>query len=126
MEGVVVNSEDVNLHNFFHVIGATLTENSLSLQTNDGLIEVTNGDTCNGTPGKLQVFSYSITNPDESDNWTYVQTKLSNFENYVLSPHTSIPPGDCLIIEFDNEKSSTDKICETYKIAIDRGKLRGG
>jgi len=126
LEGVVVNKENVNLHNFFHVVGATLKDDSLAIPTVDGMLEVKNGNTCNDAAGKLQVFVYKITNPDERGAWTYEQTKLNNFNDYVISPHSNVPPADCIIIEFDNEKATTDRICETYRLAIDRGDLRGG
>lgn len=125
LEGVVVEYGEVSLHNFFHVIGGQLEGDSLSIPTNDGIIELQNGEQCNGKEGKLQVFVYKINNPDERKQWVYEQTKLEGFEDYVLSPHSNVPPGDCIIIEFDNDKDSTDKICETYKIAVDKGELRG-
>jgi len=64
--------------------------------------------------------------PDEQKKWVFEQQKLENFEDYILSPHTSIPPGDCIIIEFDSDKEKTDHICETYKVSIERGDLSGG
>jgi len=125
LEGVVVKYGDVSLHSFFHVIGGQLEDDSLSIPTNDGIIELQNGDQCNGKEGKLQVFVYNVNNPDERKQWVYEQTKLDDYENYVLSPFSNVPPGDCIIVEYDVAKDSTDKICETYKIAVDRGELSG-
>jgi len=126
VEGVVINDEDVNLHSFFHVIGGNLAQDSISMPTNDGLLDASNGDMCNDQPGTLQVFVYKVTNPGEQKNWTYQQIKLDNIEDYVLSPATNMPPGDCIIVEFDQQKDSTDKICETFRLAIERGELSGG
>ena len=121
IEGVVVNYEDVSLDSFFKVIGGHLHKEELIFLTNEGLVEFTNGDLCNNLPGKLQVFVYK-TNPDDN---TFSQQKLEDFEDYVISPHSIIPPGDCIIIEFSSEeKQKTDKICEPYKIAIQKGEIQ--
>ena len=95
------------------------------MPTDDRFKEMKNGDLCNGQPGKLQVFLYKIKNPEQTKNWIFEQTKIENFEDYVLSPYSQIPPGDCIIIEFDVEKEKTELICETYKVSIDRGELSG-
>jgi len=125
VEGVIVEEKDVDLHNFFEIIGGSLTESSLYLPTNNGYEEINNGDLCNGNPGKLQAFLYKIKNPEDAKNWIFEQKKLDNFEDYILSPYSQIPPGDCIIIEFDIEKDTTKNICETYKLAIERGDLSG-
>jgi len=125
VEGVVTDKKDVDLHNFFETIGGSLTEISLYLPTNDGYVEIADGDLCNGNSGILQVFLYKIKNPDDTKNWIFEQQKLENFEDYVLSPYSNIPPGDCIIIEFDIEKDTTKNICETYKLAVERGDLSG-
>lgn len=124
VEGVVVNNKGVSLHNFFHVIGGILTNNFISVPTNEGIMEKRNKDTCNGREAKLQVFVYKVKNPDKVKNWVYEQTKLINPEEHVLSPYSNVPPGDCIIIEFEQDKEKTDKICETYKVAIERGELK--
>ena len=48
---------------------------------------------------------------------------MENFDDHILAPYSNIPPGDCIIIEFDTEKEKTEHICETYKVAIERGDL---
>ena len=126
VEGVVVELKDVDLHTFFETVGGQLEKDYLYVPTNDGYVQMRNWDSCNGQEGKLQVFLYKIKNPDETKDWIFEQQKLDNFENYVLSPYSNVPPGDCIIIEFGAEKEKTDKICETYKIAVDRGDLSGG
>ena len=119
VEGVVVNPKDVSLKNYFMVIGGSLTDDGISIPTDQGSIKFHNEDLCDNNIGNLQVFVY------KTENKIIHQEKLENFEEYVLSPYANVPPGDCIIIEFDEEKESTDKICETYKIALEKGDLIG-
>lgn len=129
IEGVVVRKREVDLHSFIEVVGGSLTRERLSLPTDDGIIEANNGEQCNGQEGKLQMFLYRVTNPDARTNtgFVYAQTKIEDFENYIPAPYSVIPPGDCFILEFDVDKPSTDKICETYRIAEEKGRIsRGG
>ncbi len=125
VEGVVVKEEDVSLTNFFNVLGGALTSESLGVPTNDEIVLLHNDDLCEGGLGKVQVFVYKVINPDEYGRWTYTQEKIEDYTNYVLSPYSHVPPGDCLIIEFDKEKETTDKLCTTYQAALNRGELRG-
>jgi len=124
VEGVVVKEEDVSLENFFKVVGGKLTKDSLVVPTNDGEVYVRDGDLCQGKPGTVQVFAYEITNPQEQGSWIYTQRKVEDYAPYI-SPYAHVPPGDCIIIEFDQEKEKTDKICATYQAAINRGELHG-
>jgi len=126
VEGVVVQRKEVDLHNFLEVVGGSLTNDYLSVLTDEGIIEISNDNLCNGNPGKLQVFLYKIKNPEATKNWKFEQQKLGDFEDYIVSPYSQIPPGDCIIIEFDAEKEKTEHICETYKVAVQRGDLIGG
>lgn len=125
VEGVVVKTEDVSLGNFFNVIGGRLTPDVLQVPTHEDLVSLHNGDLCNGKAAKIQVFAYKITNPGQHGQWTYTQEKIVDYAAYVLSPYSLVPPGDCLIIEFDQEKETTDKICTTYPAAINQGELHG-
>jgi len=126
VEGVVVERKDVDLHNFIKVMGGLLNENSFNIPTTEGYEEMIGGNLCNGISAKLQVFLYKIKNPEDTKNWVFEQQKLDNFEDYILSPYSQIPPGDCIIIEFDADKEKTEHICETYKIGMERGDLSGG
>jgi len=125
VEGVIANTKDVDLHNFFRIIGGSITKEGFSLLTNRGLVEVRNGDLCDRKIGKLQVFLYKVINPDATSGLIYKQEKLNDFENYILSPYSNVPPGDCIIIEFGEEKQKTDNICESYRAAIEKGDLFG-
>ena len=126
VEGVVIDKAEVDLHNFFTTVGGMLSKSALYLPTDNGFAEIKNGGLCNGREAKIHAFLYKVKNPDDAKNWFYEQQKLEDFENYVLAPYSNVPPGDCIIIEFDEEKEKTGHMCETYKSAILRGELSGG
>ncbi len=125
-EGVLHKKTDASLSRFFTETGGKLEKAELILTTNDGLKTWKNGEQCNGKPAKLQVFVYQIVNvnPSQKSNFLYKQVKLDDFTDYVLSEYANVPPGDCIIIEFDEEKNKTDKMCSTYKIAIEKGDMK--
>ena len=125
VEGVVVKKEDVSLQEFFRVVGGTLTKAYLEISTNQGKIFLQEGNLCNGKEGEIQVFVYKVTNPEEQGNWIYTQEKIENFTDYILSPYAHVPPGDCIIIEFDQKKEKTEQLCATFRTVINRGELRG-
>lgn len=122
IEGVIVEGEDVFLQRFFSVVGGSLTETSFSLPTNYGDVSYAKGDLCDGQPGTLQAFVY------KTDGTTVTQTKLTppDMIEYIPSPYSLVPPGDCLIIEFGVEKERTNHMCTTYRIDIEQGKLNYG
>ena len=125
VEGVVTNANDINLHNFFETVGGYMSKDTLKIPTDKEFIEIKNKDLCNGKGGKLQVFLYKVKNPEDIKNWVFEQLKLENFENYILAPHSNVPPGDCIIIEFDEEKEKTELLCDTYESAVRRAELSG-
>ena len=124
VEGVLVNKEDAALNHFFEVTGGQLYRDSLVLKTNKGVLSIKNGQRCNNAEAELQLFVYRIVNPDGQE-WKYEQIKVDDFTDYVLSPYSNVPPGDCIIVEFDTNKQKTDKICSTYSAAIKGGDIRG-
>ncbi|MBI3109819.1 hypothetical protein HYZ06_02140 [Candidatus Daviesbacteria bacterium] len=106
IEGVILNSKQASLGHFFKEVGGDLDSQHLTIPTEDGLLMMEDGKNCpDGKPAKMQVFLY------ESDGHDYQQTKLTNPQDYVISPHGQVPPGDCLIIEFGPERDSTDRKC---------------
>ncbi len=120
LEGVVVEEKDASLGKFFDVIGGELTSNNLSVPTEEGKLSFVSGETCpDGQISMLQVFVYKTL----EDN--YYQQKLSDPANYIISPQTNIPPGDCVIVELGGIKEKTDKICRSYSVAQTAGKLKG-
>lgn len=121
IEGVVNQLEDVSLGKFFEAVGGELHADHLTLPTDAGEITYKNGDFCpDGTVGELQVFAWK-TVPSKQE---FFQEKLIDPADYVISPYATIPPGDCLIIEFGEEKAQTDRICDFYKIAEQKGELK--
>jgi hypothetical protein len=125
VEGVVVRHNDVDFHTFFDAIGGSLENNRIVFPVHEGMVSVENGDLCSGEPGTLQAFLYRVQNPDPTVNtgFVYTQEKIENFEDYVLAPYINVPPGDCIILEFDVEKERTDRICESYRVAEENGDL---
>ncbi len=75
-------------------------------------MELKNGALCNGKPAELQAFLYTY---DEA-NKTYSQRKLDDPAKYIMRDESVVPPGDCLIIDFDVNKPRTDKLCRQYGV----------
>lgn len=122
VEGVVLHKDEVSLGRFFNVIGGNLTSQNLAVPLNDGtVLNLNNGDYCDGEPGMVQVFA----NVTEERNGilNYQQHKVTYPEDYILSGESGVPPGDCIIIEFDKPKTATDKLCQSYKVQEQLGKL---
>ena len=121
VEGVVQHAEDASLGAFFNVIGGELTENSVIIPTNAGQLPLTNGSVCpDGAEGNVQVFVYQT----DADGF-YSQKKIIDPQNYQISPFTTVPAGDCVIIEFGPEKDKTDHLCRSYEVAKETGQLKG-
>lgn len=121
LEGVIVNQDEATLGRFFEAVGGKLHEDGFRFPTNSGLIVRHDGDSCpDGSEGTLQVFVYQTTDK------TFTQKKEADPASYIISPHGTVPPGDCIIIEFDNvEKERTDKLCEQYEVQILKSNLYG-
>jgi hypothetical protein len=120
LEGVVFEPKDASLGKFWRVVGGQLTSTALTMPTVNGDKTFVNGQDCKGQPATLQVFVYNV----DKDKY-YSQRKLESPASYVISPESNIPPGDCVIVEFDQPKDRTDKLCVQYKYAQERGELKG-
>lgn len=120
MEGVVIKREDASLNNFFKVIGGSLTNDTLVVPVNEGKMVIQSGISCgDGIERELQFFVYKT----EGDY--YRQTKLENPGEYIMSPFSNVPPADCIIAELDTPKGRTDKLCQSYEVALELDKLKG-
>ena len=121
LEGVVTKESEATLGNFFKVVGGNLSEDGFRIPTDDGLVSRHDGDICsNGMPGTFQVFLY------QTEGRVFTQKKLEDPDDYVLSAEGTIPPGDCIIFEFDPVvKDKTDKVCDQYELQILKGNLHG-
>src|SRR3989344_609015 len=118
VEGTVQDLTRVSLGNFFESIGGKLTNTLLVVPTDNGDFIMQNKMNCpQGGQPALQIFAYKA---DEQTK-TITQEKLSDLPGYILSPSSKIPPGDCLIIEFEPLKDKTEHICGFTKIAINNG-----
>lgn len=121
IEGVVVDYSDVSIGSFFRSVGGDLHNGQLELPTGHGLVTVKDGDSCGDGVGTLQVFVWKTVDGKA------VQEKLAgNYEDYVPSPYGNIPPGDCIIFEFGSKlKDKTERMCESYEVAVERGAVKG-
>lgn len=126
VEGTVVRKSEMNMAMFFEAVGGHISNDGFFIPTNDGMVGASDGDLCEGKSGKMQAFVYRVTNPGDLKRWSFVQEKLADIPGYVLSPYSIIPPGDCVIVEFGEEKERTEHMCETTRISIQRGELNGG
>lgn len=75
-------------------------------------IGLQNGKACGFEPAELQTFVYTF----NKDSQTYTQEKLADPAAYVMRDESVVPPGDCVIVEFDIPKDRTDKLCEQYGV----------
>lgn len=116
IEGVVEDLEEINLQHFIEIIGGEISASAISLITNEGFVTYENGQQCNGV---LQAFVY------KTEHGEVTQEKEENFLEYIPSPYSQVPPGDCIIIEFGEKKEITEHICETYKNPIEGGEIHG-
>lgn len=118
VEGVVLDKKDTSLGEFFNVIGGNLTSRGLTAPLNNGTLELTNGMLCKGAPGVIQVFVF------KTEDSRFYQQKLLYPEDYILEGESNVPPGDCVIIDFDSQiKEKTDKLCQSYKVQEQLGKV---
>lgn len=121
VEGVVINGRDVNLSRFFDVIGGEFNGTSAIVPTTKGNTSLIGGKACqSGEPAEVQVYVYKT----DADGY-YSQQKIATPQLYQLSPHSNVPPGDCIIMEYGPVQDRTDKLCRSYRVADEIGKLKG-
>lgn len=146
LEGVVIDKTvDASLRKFMDVAEGSITDTSIVIPTNEQIFEndhdgdkpygeqelvesykqhdtngratinVKNGDQCGPyamQKGELQTFLIRSNKGDD----TYTQTKLSNPSNYTMRDESTVPPGDCLIVEFDLPRNRTSHLCQQYGV----------
>lgn len=119
-EGVLLDLHDASLSHFFKQIGGDMGNHHLSVPTNEGMLNLQDGDVCpNDSEASMQVFVY------KTQNNRYFQQKITDPQNYIISQHAKVPPGDCVIFEFGQIKDHTEHICQSYSAAKEAGKLYG-
>lgn len=67
---------------------------------------------CGDKNAQAQVFVYTF----DKETKSYSQKKLTNPADFVIRDESIVPPGDCIIVEFDKPKKATDKLCEQYGV----------
>lgn len=115
VEGPVLDYNEISLGNFFKMVGGSI-ETAIKVPTNNGVVILEDGK-CNGEFAEPQVFVYKTVGK------TFSQERLINPKDYVLSPYSGVPPGDCIIVEQDKPKEKTDKICKFLKIQKEKGEF---
>lgn len=121
VEGVVLDTRNFELADFFEIVGGHLTENSFTLPTPDGERSFTNGDSCpDGRKGVWQVFVYQTSKHDPT---VARQIKLNQYTEYLPAPEVTVPPGDCMILEFDEPREKTKRLCHFYQIEKEKGNM---
>lgn len=119
-EGVLLNLNDASLKHFFKALGGDMDNQHLTIPTNQGTLKLQDGDVCpNGDRARLQVFVY------QTQNNIYSQQKIANPQNYIISQHSNVPAGDCVIVEFGLNKDQTEHLCQSYLVAKEAGKIHG-
>lgn len=103
LEGTLMQLSESTLGRYFYVIGGQITQDSIVFPTNEqGIVAKTNGDQCNGQTSTLNVYVNG--------------ERIQNPAEYVIYPHESVPPGDCIIFEFGPENAqTTDRLCESWR-----------
>ncbi len=145
LEGVVFEKEfDASLEKFMQVTEGAITNDQIIIATDEQLfendldgdvprgdeqivrdlvvqdgdgkpvIQARNGDSC-GEAGTGEVQAFLMRYNDDGSN-TYTQTKLDEPKKYIMRDESIVPPGDCLIVEFDTAKDSTDRLCQQYGV----------
>ena len=94
VEGILIELEEADLGHFFEVVGGELTPMSIAIPQDlppaSNPRTYKNGDACpNGRPGTLYVFVNSVL--------------IENPPEYILSPFSTIPPGDEIKFVFDDK-----------------------
>ncbi len=127
IEGTILNMDQASFHHFFEITGGTIEQEGMTYPSVNGDVTLPATGSCNERPAELQVFRLYVTNPESQKNWTYTQEKLEYPEGLekIMAPYSNVPPGDCLIIEYDAPKEKTTHSCASYRAAMNRGELHG-
>lgn len=94
---------------------ATGNKNWISYDDEGAILTLQNGNYCSGgdsVPAEVQVFAYSYNETDD----TYTQRKLDEPADYTIRDESIVPPGDCIIVEYNTPRATTDKLCQQYGV----------
>lgn len=120
IEGVLLDEHDASIGHFLENVGGKMTKDRLEVPSELGIITMRDGQSCpSGQRGHLQVFVY------QTRGQIFHQKKLADPAGYTITPEANIPPGDCIIVEFDPQvKDQTDKLCEQYQVKERLGEIK--
>ncbi len=121
VEGAVADLKSISLHEFFDVIGGSLADGDIAIPSTAGVVRQQNGDSCpDGTAGVWNVFVYQAFSADPT---IIERRRLDSYAEYILSPHTVVPPGDCVIFEFGAPQTTTARLCALHEVARENGEI---
>ncbi len=86
VEGVLLDKKSASLGAFFYAVSGSISDDGIKVPTDEGLLQVHDGDFCNGQAAKLYVFVNG--------------NLIDNPSDYVISPYEKVPPGDRVKIVF--------------------------
>ncbi len=144
LEGVVIEKEyDASLEKFMDVIEGSISPTDLVIPTDDDLFEndtdgdqatgdqelvrnfltrndegraeitVSNGMDCgDGQAAEVQAFLLRYNDGEDS----YTQTKLEDPRRYIMRDESIVPPGDCVIVEFNTPREASERLCQQYGV----------
>ena len=125
VEGTILDLAQGTFRHFFETVGSTFTSEEFIYPTSNGTVAIPLNGICNGKKAEMQAFLLRVTNPNDSKQWKYSQQKIAITLETQMQPYSNVPPGDCLIIEFDETKERTEHSCASYRAAMNRGELHG-
>lgn len=111
-EGDQLDGDEHHPENHSLAIGNT---NRVSQDEKGALLTFRSGEYCTGpqeNAATVQTFVYTFNEQDK----TYSQRKLEDPAEYIMRDESTVPPGDCVIVEFDQPKDRTDKLCRQYGV----------
>ena len=120
LEGVPITDQDASLGKFMKTVGGKVDSNNLIVPVNSNNVFENDYD----GDGKFTDLNYLIDDRFITDGFNGKIAKFETGKNgcastepaEVISPDSSVPPGDCIIMEYDLRKDFTDKLCEQFGV----------
>ena len=105
IEGTVISLHDVDLGEYFKVIGGELDSETgkLVYPIENKVVSVKDGDLCDDEAATLKVYVNG--------------KKIDKYEDYLIYPDAFVPPGDCIMVIFDESNDEmTELLCPSWKV----------
>lgn len=80
------------------------------------------GGSCGDQEAEVQTFVYRYNDDDTYEQFKLDKTEtlamfgIGEVDDYAINENPNVPPGDCVIFEFDVPKEKTDKLCQQYGV----------